>query len=96
MRVVIATKNGRNWRQISNTFARAPYFIVGDIYPNKRFEVFAILKNKETKKFGNVAFDIVRDLVKYKPEMVIAKHFGSNAIRELNRYGIVTSNKINW
>ena len=96
MRVVIAAKNGRNWRMLSDNFARAPYFFVGDVYKNGRFDVFAILKNKKTRQFGNVAYDIVHDLLQYEPEVVIAKKFGPNAVRELNRYGISYSNKINW
>ena len=95
-RVIIATNNARNYRNISDVFARSRYFFVGDVLRNGKFEVIAILKNKERNKFGNVAFDIVHDLIKYEPEIVIAKNFGANAKRELSRYGIVTSNKLEW
>lgn len=77
---------------ISDTFGRAPYFIIADI-ENNEIKDFKAIENGNANKAGGAGIAAAKLVAENGAEVVIVKSIGPRALDVLNQFKIKVYNK---
>jgi len=87
MKIAISSTGKKLTDNVSEVFARCPYFIIAEI-KNRKIEKTEIIKNENTNQMSGAGISAAQLMAEKDVNAVITKNVGPRALDVLNQFNI--------
>jgi len=87
MKIAVSSTGQKLTDNVSDVFARCPYFVIAEIENNK-IQKTEIIKNKIAGQLGQAGISVAQLMAEKDIKVVIAKNVGPRALDVLNQFKI--------
>ena len=87
MKTAISSTGKKLTDNVSEVFARCPYFVIAEI-ENQKIKKFEVMKNENENQLGQAGISAAQLMVEKNINAVIAKNVGPRALDVLKQFNI--------
>ena len=87
MKIAISSSGGKLTDNVSEVFARCPYFVITEI-ENGKIQTTEVIENKIANQLGQAGISVAQLMAEKDIKAVITKNIGPRALDVLNQFQI--------